>query len=103
MKYYYGLQRAFEAGVGIHPQRDILRLAPDAHDFRPESLGDCWFFDAAEIADPPVYILPCGADGIPLWNFHTPNVPATIEGDVRSWSDIVIKVPAEGFDIGGES
>ncbi len=91
MKYYYGMQRAHEAGVRVHPQEEILRLAPDAHKFQPETLGDCWFFECAGIVDPPVYILPCGADGIPLWNFHTPNVPAIMPAGAPL-EDIMIEI-----------
>lgn len=78
MKYYYGLRSAYEAGARQHPQVEIYRIAVDARDFRLESLGDCWFFEATEIADPPVYVLPCGPDGIPIWDYH--NAPESCPG-----------------------
>jgi len=111
MRYYYGMQSAYLAGARQHPQLEILRVAPDAHDWQPETLGDCWFFEAAEIVDPPVYILPCGEDGVPLWDWHTSR--SITESKTYSWSDIVIKVNGEpleaseiveiNYDLGGES
>lgn len=99
MKYYYGMQSAHDAGVREHPQADILRFAPDAHEFQPESLGDCWFFEAAEIADLPSYVLPCDERGVPRWGYHDPRCAICFQGpdvckcyDKASWGDVVIHV-----------
>lgn len=93
MKYYYGLQNASEAGVKEHPQAVILRLAPDAHAFRPESLGDCWFFEASKIEVLPSYVLPCGPDGVPLWEWHTNGCgTANALRPDGSWSEVVIRI-----------
>jgi hypothetical protein len=39
-----------------HPQMVIRARYPDAHNFEPQSMFDCWLFDAPEIAELPPYI-----------------------------------------------
>jgi hypothetical protein len=54
LRYQYGMMDApIDAG---HPEVAIKTLAPDAHNFEPHSMTDCWLFDAAPIADPPPWI-----------------------------------------------
>lgn len=67
MRYHYDLN----AGASGRPQEVIVAAFPDAHDFRPESIGDCWFFEASEFTgELPQCFLPCGDDGVPLWSYH---------------------------------
>lgn len=33
-----------DAPSAEHPQREIKAAYPDARDFDPQPLGDCWFF-----------------------------------------------------------
>jgi hypothetical protein len=42
--------------IAPHPQKDILRIAPDASSFEPVPPGDCWFFTASTITGCPSYI-----------------------------------------------
>ena len=71
MKYYYGLHDADDLGLKGHPQEVIVGYFPEACAFRPESLGDCWFFEAPEfVGELPRCFLPCGPDGIPQWSYH---------------------------------
>lgn len=56
MRYRIYVQGAYEAGKTEHPQKVILELAPDAHDFEPAPIGDCWLFTAARIDPLPPYV-----------------------------------------------
>jgi hypothetical protein len=55
-RYRYSLWAASEAGENRHPQLVILELAPDAHDFHPAPIGDCWLFTAKYINWLPSYV-----------------------------------------------
>jgi hypothetical protein len=71
MRYHFDLIGASKMGRNEHPQVEILKDFPDATDWQPESLGDCWFFHAEEHkGDLPACYLPCGDNGVPLWNYH---------------------------------
>ena len=50
------MRSAYDAGFTDHPQREILRIAPDASYFVAAPIGDCWFFTAEEIKNLPAYI-----------------------------------------------
>lgn len=56
MLYRYYIPAADTAGETRHPQKVIRELAPDAHDFQPAPIGDCWLFEASEIQNLPAYI-----------------------------------------------
>jgi hypothetical protein len=58
MKYMYDMMGADHAGEHRHPQRVILELFHDAHNFVPQSLGDQWWFEATERTVIPEYIHP---------------------------------------------
>lgn len=47
-RYRYELQTADQAGETRHPQIVIREHFPDAHDFEPAPIGDCWLFAAEE-------------------------------------------------------
>lgn len=48
-RYRYCMNSAHDAGITLHPQRAILLVAPDAHDFEPVSIADCWLFTSEPI------------------------------------------------------
>lgn len=52
-RYRYDVIGAGLAGHDQHPQSVILGLAPEATNFEPVALADCWLFDAEEIENPP--------------------------------------------------
>lgn len=54
--YHYDMNAAQDAGETEHPQMVIRKYAPDASDFQPESLGDCWFFRSPPLESPPTFI-----------------------------------------------
>ena len=54
--YGFDMIGAYESGATEHPQKEIKKLFPDAHDFECYSIGDCWLFNAQERADLPSYI-----------------------------------------------
>jgi hypothetical protein len=56
VKYRYSCQSANEAGEHRHPQKVILEIAPGAHNFEPESVADCWFFESVASFDLPAFI-----------------------------------------------
>jgi hypothetical protein len=56
MRYRYSLMSANDAGVHEHPQTVILRWAPDATNFEPVPIADCWLFEAGPIENQPPYI-----------------------------------------------
>lgn len=58
MKYTYDMMGADEAGEHRHPQVVIRELFHDAYHFVPQSLGDCWWFEAGERTLTPDYIRP---------------------------------------------
>jgi len=72
IRYHYSLTGADDAhgGSAPHPQAVITGLFPDAADFDPRPVGDCWFFTAERRDDVPPYITPCGTDGMPIWGWH---------------------------------
>jgi hypothetical protein len=78
VRYYYSIQSAEDAGEREHPQVVIRKTFPDAIDFEPRSVGDCWFFKAERMDTLPPYIIPCGEDGIPVWKWHTNAAPAVV-------------------------
>lgn len=53
---------AYYAGLSKHPQVEIRRVFPDAHNFECYSIGDCWVFDTQDddtVLDPDVFtVLP---------------------------------------------
>jgi hypothetical protein len=55
--YRYEMSQGEPGRTCEHPQAEILRLAPDACDFEPSAIGECWFFSAPKIAAPPVYVV----------------------------------------------
>ena len=69
---------AYEAGAVEHPQVEILRLAPDAHDFEAWGAADCWVFRASEIAVLPAYVREL------LLPLVRPSAPAK-DGPVLNW------------------
>ncbi len=71
IRYHYSLINAEQAGEHEHPQVVISKTFPDAIDFEPAPIGDCWFFRAEQRDDLPRYILPCGDDGVPIWGWHS--------------------------------
>jgi hypothetical protein len=50
------MNSAYDAGLTQHPQQVIQTVAPDAFDFEPVSIADCWLFSAEEIERLPGYI-----------------------------------------------
>ena len=71
VRYHYSICGADDAGFsGRHPQTVITELFPDAMDFDPRSVGDCWFFTAERRDDLPKFVTPCGTDGRPMWGWH---------------------------------
>lgn len=50
------MQSAHLAGDVDHPKTVILRIAPDAHNFEPISIADCWLFTAGTITNCPYYV-----------------------------------------------
>lgn len=56
-RYRYDILTALEAGVREHPQDVIKRYAPDAHEWQPAPLAECWLFSAAPIENPPDFIV----------------------------------------------
>lgn len=55
--YKYDMVGASLSGHTGHPQAEILRFAPDAYRWRPESIADCWLFVAAPMATKPSFII----------------------------------------------
>jgi hypothetical protein len=57
--YRFEMRTAYESGATRHPQIEIRKVAPDARNFTPQSMFDCWTFHASEITNPPDYIRTC--------------------------------------------
>jgi hypothetical protein len=45
-RYRFDMLAASEAGRTEHPQLVIQAFFPDAHDFEPVPVADCWLFTA---------------------------------------------------------
>lgn len=56
IRYRFDMRRAYESGATRHPQIEIRAIAPDARDFEPHTIGDCWIFMATKIENPPAWI-----------------------------------------------
>lgn len=56
VRYRFDMIGAYQDGKTAHPQMEILVVAPDADNWEPAPLGDCWFFDADPIVDCPAWI-----------------------------------------------
>jgi hypothetical protein len=56
-RYRYEIHSADDAGERRHPAVVIRDLAPDATELEGRPIGDCWFFLAAEIANPPPFVV----------------------------------------------
>lgn len=75
VSYRFDVLGAFDAGEDRHPQIVIMEIAPGATNLVPESIADCWTFEAPRIASPPPYVesLPLArrAHGTPMPGFST--------------------------------
>ncbi|TXG77415.1 hypothetical protein E6Q11_02790 [Candidatus Dojkabacteria bacterium] len=56
-QYRYDMFGARNAGFLDHPQKVIRLFAPDAFDFEPVTIADCWIFRSPEIVDMPDFII----------------------------------------------
>lgn len=56
IRYRYSLPAASDAGEQRHPQIVIREIAPDAFDFEPAPIGDCWLFTSDVISPLPSFI-----------------------------------------------
>lgn len=56
-RYRYDIRSAYCAGHSEHPGLVIRRLAPDARDFEPNLLVECWLFTSEPIAYPPHFVV----------------------------------------------
>lgn len=52
LRYRFDMIGAHYAGENAHPQLVILRYAPDAFDFEPVSISDCWLFRTKQPIEP---------------------------------------------------
>lgn len=65
-RYRYQIDGAQEAGVKLHPQEDILRVAPEACEFQAVAMAGCWLFSAPPLGpDKPDYIVDVSGDTNP--------------------------------------
>lgn len=55
-RYGFDTIGAHLAGEREHPQIVIRKFAPDANDFEPVIVSDCWLFTASEISPLPEFI-----------------------------------------------
>ncbi len=53
--YAFDMRSAFDAGATEHPQIEIRKWFPDAHDFEAFSIQDAWAFNAQDRDEFPPY------------------------------------------------
>jgi hypothetical protein len=63
--YRFDMITAHQRGESRHPEVVIRELAPDATDFEPVPVADCWVFRASAIQNPPEWIVPVVLRGGP--------------------------------------
>lgn len=54
----YCMNTATDHGENRHPQRVILEYFPEACDFEPVTIGDCWLFNADPKESPAPFFFP---------------------------------------------
>ena len=53
MKYKFDMNSAQDAGHNEHPMLTIRQFAPDATEFEPVSIADCWLLESEPIENAP--------------------------------------------------
>jgi hypothetical protein len=50
-RWRFDMRTAYESGATEHPQTVIKRTFPDAHNWEPVTIGDCWLFESAMVPE----------------------------------------------------
>jgi hypothetical protein len=74
-----------------HPQLVIEAYAVNPRNLQPESLGDCWLFEADGLQNPPIgYFVDITDAQRPLYMVPVEPVRIEVVGQGVSWSEITV-------------